>query len=52
LIKITKKERFELENNYGLIFGKDIYGTQSKKRHYYMTELRKNMNALNTLRKH
>jgi len=38
MIQITKNQRMILEKEHGLRFGRDIFGSFSKKRHYYLVE--------------
>lgn len=50
MIKISKDERMILEKEYGLRFNKDIHGTFSKHRKYYLVESPKNLKIINKLR--
>lgn len=51
MIKISRKERDILENDYGLRFNKDIHATFSKRRKYYLVETSKNLVLLDKIRK-
>lgn len=50
MIKISKEERFTLEKDYKLKFNRDIFGTFSKARKYYLVETQENLNKLNQIR--
>lgn len=50
MIRISKVERKKLEKEYGLKFHKDMVGTYSRPRHYYLVERPYCLEALNKLR--
>lgn len=50
MIKISRTERFQLEEKYGFKVGREIHRTYSKPKHYYLIESGKCLNAINKIR--
>lgn len=51
MIKISKKEAFALNKEYGVVYGSGGLSHDIKCRHYYLCENDDNLAALNTVRK-
>ena len=50
LVKISKKEAFALNKEYGVCYGSGGLVHDIKRRHYYLCENRDNLTALNAVR--
>lgn len=50
LVKISKKEAFALNKEYGVCYGSGGLVHDIKRRHYYLCESKGNLAALNTVR--
>lgn len=50
MIKISKKEAFALNKDYGVNYGSGGLSHDIKRRHYYLCENKDNLAALNTVR--
>lgn len=50
MINISRRERDVLEKEHGLRFNKDIHGTYSKHRKYYLVETNRNLALLDKIR--
>lgn len=51
MVKISKKEAFALNKEYGVCYGSGGLVHDIKRRHYYLCENDDNLAALNTVRK-
>ena len=50
MIKISKKEAFILNKEYGVVYGSGGLSHDIKRRHYYLCETNDNISALNNVR--
>ena len=50
MVKISKKEAFALNKEYGVCYGSGVLVHDIKRRHYYLCETNDNISARNNVR--